>query len=190
VKFHLALLGSITLLAGCAETGAALQSLNSGLAQVNQTLSGVPGTGPSMNSPVFGPTLSTEQQSQMRTAVNASLGSRDAAFRNMVNTAQPVLVTVLSKAACYQNDNDSRVLSMYTSAQIGNGFIPGPWMTMRYAPKSRCFSVLRTDSWTQKSLNSFRFRTVYYSPESGESQAITYEFINQDGSWLLNYVST
>ncbi|MFM0197147.1 hypothetical protein PQQ65_28995 [Paraburkholderia strydomiana] len=24
------------------------------------------------------------------------------------------------------------------------------------------------------------------SPESGESQALFYEFINQDGSWLLN----
>ena len=189
MKLGLVMTASVLALAGCAQTGAALQSLNSGLAQVNQSLGGASSSGTSMGSPMFGPTLSAEQQMQMRTSLNTSLSSRDVAFRNLVTTAQPVLVTVLSKAACYQNDNDSRVLSMYTSAQIGNGFIPGPWMTMRYAPKSRCLSVLRTDSWTQKSLNSFRFRTVYYSPESGESQAITYEFINQDGSWLLNYAS-
>jgi hypothetical protein len=185
VRLHLALVASMMALAGCAETGAALQSLNSGLAQVNQTMAGSSGGAPTM----FGPTLSTEQQGQMRNAVSTSLSSRDAAFRNLVSSAQPVLVTVMSKAACYQNDSDSRVLSMYTSAQIGNGYIPAPWATMRYAPKSRCLSVLRTDSWTQKSLNSFRFRTVFYSPESGESQAVVYEFINQDGSWLLNYAS-
>lgn len=185
MKLNLALLAAAIAVTGCAETGAALQSLNNGLSQVNQTLSGAPGS----SAPLFGPSLSAEQQVQMRNSVTTSLNSRDAAFKSLVGSAQPTVVSVLSKAACYQNDNDSRVLSMYTSAQIGNGFIPAPWATMRYAPKSKCLSVLRTDSWSQKSLNSFRFRTVFYSPESGESQAVVYEFINQDGSWLLNYAS-
>ncbi|XUW91490.1 hypothetical protein OH764_31860 [Burkholderia sp. M6-3] len=185
VKLHLALAAVAVACVGCAETGAALQSLNNGLAQVNQAM--VPsGSGtPAM----FGPSLSAEQQGQLRSALTASLSSRDASFRSVVVSAQPVMLSVMSKAACYQDWNDSRVLSMYTSSQIGNGFIPAPWGTMKYAPKSRCLSVLRTDSWTQKSLNSFRYRTVYYSPESGESQAVVYEFINQDGSWLLNYAS-
>jgi hypothetical protein len=185
VRLHLALIASMVGLASCAETGAALQSLNNGLAQVNQTMAGASSGAPSM----FGPTLSTEQQGQMRSAVTASLVSRDATFRNLVGSAQPVMVAVMSKAACYQEYNDSRVLSMYSSAKIGNGWIASPWSNMKYAPKSRCLSVLRTDSWTQKSLNSFRYRTVYYSPESGESQALTYEYINQDGTWLLNDVS-
>lgn len=185
MKLQLALAAVAVACAGCAETGAALQSLNSGLAQVNQAM--VPNSNgtPAM----FGPSLSAEQQGQLRTALSASLSSRDTALRNLVGSAQPVMIAVMSKAACYQDWNDSRVLSMYTSAQIGNSFIPGPWGPMKYAPKSRCLSVLRTDSWTQKSLNSFRYRTVYYSPESGESQAVVYEFINQDGSWLLNYAS-
>ncbi|KVS25678.1 hypothetical protein WK34_14750 [Burkholderia vietnamiensis] len=165
-------------------TTAALQSFNNGLAQVNQALAPTSNGAPA----IFGPSLSAEQQQQMRNAVSASLASRDAAFRSMVNSAQPVLVAVMSKAACYQGWGDSRVLSMYASAQLTTGWIPSPWGNMKYAPKSRCLTVLRTDSWTQKSLNSFRFRAVYYSPESGESEALTYEFINQDGNWLLNAV--
>jgi hypothetical protein len=47
----------------------------------------------------------------------------------MVNTAQPVSVTVLSKAACYQNDNDSRVLSMYRKVCITRPTMAG----MNYA---------------------------------------------------------
>jgi hypothetical protein len=182
ISLRLAILAAASALTAC--TTADLQSFNNGLAQVNQALA------PSANGTpaIFGPSLSAEQEQQMRNAVSASLASRDAAFRNMVNSAQPVLVAVMSKAACYQDWNDSRVLSMYTSAQLGNGWIPSPWSNMKYAPKSRCLTVLRTDSWTQKSLNSFRLRAVYYSPESGESQALTYEFINQDGNWLLNAV--
>ncbi len=124
----------------------------------------------------------------MRDAISASLSSRDAGLRGMVGSAQPVLVAVMSKSACYHEWNASRVLSMYTSAQLGNGYIPAPFTSMRYAPKNRCLSILRTDSWTQKSLNAFTFRAVYYSPESGESQGLTYEFIKSDGSWLLNAV--
>ncbi|APR37237.1 hypothetical protein [Paraburkholderia sp. SOS3] len=182
ITFRLATVAGTLALAAC--TTADLQSFNNGLAQMNRALA------PNANgTPAFlGPSLSTEQQQQLRSAVSASLGARDAAFRNQVNSAQPVLVAVMSKASCYHEWNDSRVLSMYTSAQLGNGWIPSPWTNMKYAPKNRCLTVLRTDSWTQKSLNSFRFRAVYYSPESGESQALTYEFINQDGAWLLNAV--
>ncbi|MFM0219786.1 MULTISPECIES: hypothetical protein [Paraburkholderia] len=182
MKLHLALAAVAVACAGCAETGAALQSLNNGLAQVNQAMAPSGSGTPAM----FGPSLSAEQQGQLRSALTASLSSRDAAFRNAVGSAQPVMLSVMSKAACYQDSNDSRVLSMYTSARIGNGYIPSPWVSMKYAPKNRCLSILRTDSWTQKSLNAFQYRTVYYSPESGESQALFYEFINQDGSWLLN----
>ncbi|CAJ0809823.1 hypothetical protein LMG18093_00823 [Ralstonia holmesii] len=184
MKLRVTLAAIAVVCAGCAETGAALKSLNSGLTQVNQALA----AGPSGNPAIFGPSLSPEQESQMRTAVTTSLASRDAAFRNMVSSAQPVLVAVMSKAACYQDANDSRVLSMYLSARYGNNaWIPSPWNGMQYAPKSRCLTVLRTDSWTQNSLNAFQFRTVYYSPESGESQVRGYEFINQDGTWLLNH---
>jgi hypothetical protein len=184
VKLQFALAAAAVACAGCAETGAALQSLNNGLSQVNQAMAPNGNGTPAM----FGPSLSVEQQGQMRDAISASLSSRDAALRGMVGSAQPVLVAVMSKSACYHEGNTSRVLSMYTSAQLGNGYIAAPFSYMRYAPKNRCLSVLRTDSWTQKSLNAFTFRAVYYSPESGESQGQTYEFIKSDGSWLLNAV--
>lgn len=184
MKLHFALAAVAVTCVGCAQTGTALQSLNNGLSQVNQALAPTVNGTPAM----FGPSLSVEQQGQMRSTLSASLNARDAGFRNLVNSAQPTMVAVMSKSACYQDWNASRVLSMYTSAQLGNGYIPSPWSGMKYAPKSRCLSVLRTDSWTQKSLNAFRYRVVYYSPESGESQALNYEFINQDGSWLLNSV--
>lgn len=182
INFRLTVVAATLALTACAQTGTALQGLNNGLAQFNQALTpsanGTPG--------IFTPSLSAEQQTQLSNAVTSSLASRDAGLRNMVKSASPVMVSVMSKAACYQDWNNSRVLSMYTSARIGNGFIPGPWGPMKYAPKNHCLSILRTDSWTQKSLNAFQYRTVYYSPESGESQAVFYEFINQDGSWLLN----
>ncbi|BCF95979.1 hypothetical protein PPGU19_005480 [Paraburkholderia sp. PGU19] len=184
ISFRLSVVTAALTLTACAETGAALQSLNNGLAQVNQAMAPSGGGTPS----VFGPSLSVEQQGQMRDAIGASLASRDAGLRNMVSSAQPVLVAVMSKSACYHEWNASRVLSMYTSAQLGNGYIPAPYTSMRYAPKNRCLSVLRTDSWTQKSLNAFTFRAVYFSPESGESQGLTYEFIRADGAWLLNAV--
>ncbi|GJH36382.1 hypothetical protein CBA19CS91_26515 [Paraburkholderia hospita] len=184
MKLLFALAAMAVACAGCAETGAALQSLNNGLSQVNQAMAPTASGAPAM----FGPSLSVEQQGQMRDAISASLSSRDAGLRGMVGSAQPVLVAVMSKSACYHDWNASRVLSMYTSAQLGNGYIPAPFSSMRYAPKNRCLSVLRTDSWTQKSLNAFTFRAVYYSPESGESQGLTYEFIKSDGSWLLNAV--
>lgn len=125
----------------------------------------------------------------MHNALSASLGARDAAFRNMVSSAQPVMVAVMSKTACFQGSNDYQVISMYTSARLDNTYISSPWTRMQYAPKGRCLSVLRTDSWAQKSLNAFSYRTVFYSPESGESQAVNYEYVKQDGTWLLNYVS-
>ncbi|WMY11302.1 hypothetical protein [Paraburkholderia phenoliruptrix] len=184
MKLHLALTAIAVACAGCAETGAALQSLNNGLAQVNQAMAPNGNGTPTM----FGPSLSAEQQGQMRDAINASVSSRDANLRGMVGSAQPVLVAVMSKSACYHEGNAARVLGMYTSGQLGNGYIPAPFSFMTYAPKNRCLSVLRTDSWTQKSLNAFTFRAVYYSPESGESRALTYEFIRSDGSWLLNAV--
>ncbi|SIT43877.1 conserved exported hypothetical protein [Paraburkholderia piptadeniae] len=182
ISFRVSVVAVALSLTACAETGTALQSLNNGLAQFNQAMAPSPNGTPA----VFTPSLSAEQRTQLNNAVSASLTSRDAGLRNMVNSASPMMVAVMSKAACYQNWNDARVLSMYTSAQIGNGFIPGPWGPMKYAPKNHCLSILRTDSWTQKSLNAFQYRTVYYSLESGESQAVFYEFINQDGSWLLN----
>lgn len=184
ISFRLSIVATALTLTACAETGAALQSLNNGLAQVNQAMAPTSGGTPAM----FGPSLSVEQQGQMHDAMTASLSSKDAALRGMVGSAQPVLVAVMSKSACYHEWNASRVLSMYTSAQLGNGYIPAPFSTMKYAPKNRCLNVLRTDSWTQKSLNAFTFRAVYYSPESGESQGLTYEFIKSDGSWLLNAV--
>lgn len=184
MKMQFALAAVAVACAGCAETGAALQTLNSGLSQVNQAMAPNGSGTPAM----FGPSLSVEQQGQMRDAISASLSSRDAGLRGMVGSAQPVLVAVMSKSACYHDWNASRVLSMYTSAQLGNGYIPAPFTYMKYAPKNRCLSVLRTDSWTQKSLNAFTFRAVYYSPESGESQGLTYEFIKSDGAWLLNAV--
>ncbi|WP_159837196.1 hypothetical protein [Burkholderia sp. 8Y] len=183
-SYRLAALVLTSSLAACAETGAALQSLNSGLSQVNQALAPSPNGVPTM----FAPSLSADQRAQLSNALAASVASRDAGMRNMVASAQPVGVAVMSKAACYQHWNNAPVLRMYSSANLGNGTIYGPWGvgSMQYAPKNRCLSVLRTDSWKQKSLNAFQFRAVYYSPESGESQGVYYEFINQDGSWLLN----
>lgn len=69
---------------------------------------------------------SLKSRRQRLGALTASLSSRDAAFRNAVGSAQPVMLSVMSKAACYQDSNDSRVLSMYTSARIGNGLHPQP----------------------------------------------------------------
>jgi hypothetical protein len=79
--------------AGCAETGAALQTLNNGLSQVNQAMAPNGSGAPAM----FGPSLSAEQQGQMRDAISTSLSSRDAGLRGMVGSAQPVLVAVMSK---------------------------------------------------------------------------------------------
>ncbi|MGT2469309.1 hypothetical protein [Paraburkholderia terrae] len=126
ISFRLSVVTAALTLTACAETGAALQSLNNGLAQVNQAMAPSGGGTPS----VFGPSLSVEQQGQMRDAIGASLASRDAGLRNMVSSAQPVLVAVMSKSACYHEWNASRVLSMYTSAQLGNGYIPAPFSSM------------------------------------------------------------
>jgi hypothetical protein len=68
---------------------------------------------------------------------------------------------VMSKTACYQGADDYKVLSMYTSARIDNTYLASPWMRMQYAPKGRCLSILRTDSWSQKSLNAFSYRVVF-----------------------------
>ncbi|MGU7816662.1 hypothetical protein [Burkholderia sp. AW49-1] len=183
--FRLLVVVSALALTACAETGSALQSLNNGLTQLNQamapTSSGMPA--------LLGPSLSPDQQVQMNRALSASLSARDAAFRGMVASAQPVMAEVMSKTACYQGNNVYKVLSMYSSARLDNSYISSPWTNMRYAPKGRCLSILRADSWSQKSLNAFSYRTVFYSPESGESQAVNYEYIKQDGAWLLNYMS-
>ncbi|CAJ9104246.1 Uncharacterised protein [Burkholderia pseudomallei] len=135
ISLRLAAVTTALTLTAC--TTAALQTFNNGLAQVNQALAPTSNGTPA----ILGPSLTSEQQQQIRNAVSASLDSRNTAFRNMVNSAQPVLVAVMSKASCYQDWNDSRVLSMYTSAQLGNGWIPSPWSNMKYAPKSRCLTV-------------------------------------------------
>ncbi len=77
---------------------------------------------------------------------------------------------------------------MYASPNMYQTYLSAPWNSMPYAPKGRCLSILRTDAWSQPSMNSFRFRAVYYSAQSGESQQREYEFINLDGTWLLNHV--
>lgn len=185
IRIRVSVVAAALTLTACAQTSTALQSLNNGLAQVNQALAPTANGTPS----VFGPSLSAEQTAQMNAALSTSLSARDAVFRNMVASAQPVLVAVMSKTACHQGHDDHQVLSMYTSARLDNTYLASPWSRMQYAPKGRCLNILRTDSWNQKSLNAFSYRTVFYSPESGESQAVNFEYVKVDGAWLLNYMS-
>lgn len=164
-----------------ATAGTVLETVNRGLARLNQALAGsapVASTAPVMPQP------SDQQIAQLAAALQAPGKPSD--VQQMFEEGRQVVGEVLLLSSCYTGWDIQRPLGRYAAPDAVPGAFATTMAMLKYHPKSQCLTVQRVDDWQIKARNAFAFRALYVSDASGESRAIRYEFVKQpDGVWLL-----
>ena len=173
----------VLTLTACASVNDGLNTLNSGLATVNQIL-GAPTTAQNTSVPNLA-RITTTQTNLISQNINKGQQQSSAKMRSAITEASPNIEKVIRFISCYPDFNPQRFLNQYEAPNEDPFITHTPISRMQYHPKTQCVSVVRFQDWSMPAANALKFQVVYQSDSSGESNTQKYEMVKQpSGEWL------
>ncbi len=132
----------------------------------------------------FSPSMTPQQEAALS---NSFVRASDIQVAKAITEAQPLIIEITKRIACYPKYDGWRILGSYTTPDYSSGGWQSPMTQVDYHPKSQCLSVVRIDGWKMPALNALEYRVAYTSDQSSHSVSRKYRLIKQiDGQWLLD----
>ncbi|WP_147675613.1 hypothetical protein [Xanthomonas massiliensis] len=170
-------------LAPAAQAQNFLQKLNDKLTKASNALSG--NGSQSLGAEAAHPT--SQQLQQLADALNAP--GKPPQVQPMYEEARKTIGDLLLVTSCDFTQGGKQLVPFVATGVWVNSYV-SPVLTMSHHSRSQCLDVKRVDGWQAKAKNSFHFRTLYVSAQSGESATKSYDLTRQpDGTWLVSEYS-
>lgn len=174
-------------LAGCESTA---EVLNSTASLLNTTSSVLNGGSASSSSSSARSSYTQKPNAQQQTQINSALTYKasNAQLKQAITEAKPVIYQFLEAASCQVSHynrvaEDVKGVAQITSSDVE--FYLKAIDAPTNHPEGKCLNVERIDSWEMVAKNTFNFKVLFVSEESGESETRRMGMRKEDGEWRV-----
>lgn len=175
------------VLTGCESTA---EVLNSTARVLNSTSAVLGGTNSTSSSSSAHGSYTQKPNAQQQAQLNAALTYKaaNAQLKQAITEAKPVIYQFLEAASCQISHynrvaEDVKGVAGITSSDVE--FYLKAIDAPTNHPEGKCLNVERIDSWEMVAKNTFNFKVLFVSEESGESETRRMGMRKEDGEWRV-----